>query len=142
MSLQDVIEERLQDKIEWLEGILARFKAGCKITGKGPVDQDCEMVVLLKSELDAANHDYAELMKERADYVDENKRLAEFARFVIRQECWSIFEQDGGDIQELAEKLGLIVPCVATEEDIDDDCDCEVGDTIFKFSQVLKGDQP
>ena len=29
----------------------------------------------LQAKLEAANHDYAELMKERADYVAENKRL-------------------------------------------------------------------
>ncbi len=84
--------------------------------------------------------DYAKLQAELETANEENKRLKEFARVVIRQECWSIFEQDGGDIQELAEKLGLIVPCVATEEDINDDCDCGVGDAIFKFSQALKGD--
>ena len=60
----------------------------------------------------------------------ENERLKEFARPVIRQECWSIFEQDGLDIHDLAEKLGLIVPCTATEEDVDE--------TIFRFSETLK----
>ena len=39
----------------------------------------------------------------------ENIRLKEFARPVIRQECWSLSDLDGGDIQELAEKLGLNV---------------------------------
>ncbi len=60
----------------------------------------------------------------------ENERLKEFARPVIRQECWSIFEQDGLEIQKLAEKLGLIVPCTATEEDVDE--------TIFRFSEAMK----
>ncbi len=60
----------------------------------------------------------------------ENKRLKEFARPVIRQECWSIFEPDGLKIHDLAEKLGLIVPCTATEEDVDE--------TIFIFSETLK----
>ncbi len=70
---------------------------------------------------------------------DENKRLREFARHVIRQECWSIPDLDGGDIQEWAERLGLIVPHAATAEDVDDKSDFEVGDTIFKFSDILKG---
>ena len=64
------------------------------------------------------------------DLRKENDRLKEFARPVIRQECWSIFEQDGLDIHDLAEKLGLIVPCTATEEDVDE--------TIFIFSETLK----
>ncbi len=71
---------------------------------------------------------------------DENKRLKEFARHVIRQECWLISNLDGGDLQELAEKLGLIVPHTATEDDIDEDCDYDVGDKIFKFSDWLKGE--
>jgi hypothetical protein len=69
----------------------------------------------------------------------EKERLKEFARHVIRVECWSIFEQDGGDIQELAEKLGLIKPHIATAEDVDDESDFDVGDTIHKFSDLLKG---
>ena len=68
----------------------------------------------------------------------ENKRLKEFARPVIRQECWSIFPQDGGDIQELAEKLGLIEPRITTADDVDDESDYGVGDTFFVFSDVLK----
>ena len=72
----------------------------------------------------------------------ENERLKQFARVVIEQECWSIFPQDGGDLQELAENLGLIVPCIATEEDIDDDSDFDVGDTFYKFSDMLKGIEP
>ena len=46
--------ERLQTDNQRLEGIIVRFKAGCKITGKGPVDKNCEMVQQLKAELDEA----------------------------------------------------------------------------------------
>lgn len=69
---------------------------------------------------------------------EERERLKEFARHVIRQECWSIFPQDGGELQDLAEKLGLIVKHIATEDDIDEDSDYEVGDTIYQFAQALK----
>ena len=68
----------------------------------------------------------------------ELERLKDFARRVIRQECWSLFEQDGGDIQEWAEKLGLIVPHIATVEDVDEERDYGVGDKIYKFSDRLK----
>lgn len=78
----------------------------------------------LQAELDTAN--------------DENKLLKDFARPVIEQECWSLFPQDGGDLQRLAEKLGLIVSDVATQEDVDDESDFEVGDRIYKFSDILK----
>ncbi len=68
----------------------------------------------------------------------ENKRLKEFARHIICQYCWNIDDPDGGDIQGWAEKLRLIVPHVATAEDVDDESDFEVGDTIFKFSELLQ----
>ncbi len=68
------------------------------------------------------------------------EKLKEFARFVIKVECWSIYDQDGGDLQELAEKLGLIEPHIATEEDLRVFEDYEVGDKIYKFSDILKGE--
>jgi len=76
----------------------------------------------------------AELDKVKA----EKEGLKKFARFIIRQECWSIFDQDGGDVQDRAEDIGLIKAHRATEKDIDDESDFEVGDLIYKFSQILK----
>ena len=69
---------------------------------------------------------------------EENERLREFARYVIRVECWSIFEQDGEDIQKLAEKLGLIIPYTAASEDVDEESNFGIGDIIYKFSETLK----
>ena len=83
-----------------------------------------------------------QLQVELGKAKEENKRLREFARHVIRQECWSLFDQDGHDLQELAEKLGLIVPGVATQEDVDDELYnsyYELDDTMYKFSETLKG---
>ena len=42
------------------------------------------------------------------------------------------------DVQEWAEELGLIVPHIATEEDVDDESDHEIGDKIYKFSELLQ----
>ena len=64
--------------------------------------------------------------------------MQKFARRVIKQECWSYFDLDGGDIQDWAEKLGLIEKHTATKEDVGEESDFEVGDTIYKFSQALK----
>ena len=72
----------------------------------------------------------------------ELKSLKEFARRVIEIEFRSMFDPDGGDIQDLAEKTGLIQQHIATEDDIDDSSDFEVGDTIFKFSEFMKEDKP
>lgn len=69
----------------------------------------------------------------------DNERLKEFARKVIEGVCWDFNALDGGDVQELAEKLGLIVPATATAEDIekfDLEC-CDVGDTFYKFTPEL-----
>ncbi len=82
----------------------------------------------------------AELNEQLAAEKEKNKRLREFARPVIRQYCWNMLELDGGDIQEWAEKLGLIVPHTATEDDVDDESDFEVGYPIFIFSDTLKGE--
>ena len=68
----------------------------------------------------------------------ENMRLKEFARPVIKHHCWNLFDMDGAEIQDLAEKLGLIVPHLATKDDVDDESDYGVGDTIFKFSKLLQ----
>ena len=46
---------------------------------------------------------------------------------------------DGLEIQDLAERLNLIKEHVATEKDVDDEySDFEVGDPIYKFSDILK----
>ena len=71
----------------------------------------------------------------------ENNQLKDFARPVIRQECWSLFPQDGGDLQRLAEELGLIVSDVATQEDVDNalyEGYYEVGDDMRKFAKILE----
>ena len=80
-----------------------------------------------------------EVAIERDKLQAENKNLKEFARHVIETECWSLYEQDGCELQELAEKLGLIKSQIATENDIDDESDFEIGDKIYKFTEVLKG---
>ena len=38
----------------------------------------------------------------------------------------------------MAEKLSLIEPHIATIDDIDDESDFDVGDTIYKFTKTLK----
>ena len=66
----------------------------------------------------------------------EIEKLKEFARKVIQDVCWDMYVLDAGDVQEFAEKLGLIKPTTVTEED--NYPDFEVGDIIYKFSEILK----
>ena len=70
----------------------------------------------------------------------ENNNLKEFARYVIGDQCWSLFDIDALDVQDKAEKLGLVVSCVATEADVDKYSDFDVGDTVYQFSEILKED--
>lgn len=70
--------------------------------------------------------------------ASDNKLLKEFARRIIEQECWVYSPLDGDDIQDLVEKLGLIVPHIVTKEDVDESSDYVEGDNIYVFSEILK----
>jgi len=70
----------------------------------------------------------------------KNVTFKEFIRHVIKVHCWGIEEIDGGDAQDKALELGLIEAHIATEEDVDPEFDkYNVGDTIYRFSDILKG---
>ena len=66
------------------------------------------------------------------------KELKEFARQIIKEVCWGYPELDACGIQDLAERLGLIVEHTATEDDVDEESDYEVGDKIYVYSDILK----
>ena len=59
-------------------------------------------------------------------------------------ECWNLPpEVDGGDVQEVAEKMGIIVPVKATQQQADDlneehGIDLEAGDTIYQWADWMK----
>jgi hypothetical protein len=73
------------------------------------------------------------------EVTPEETALREFARTIIADYCWGYTrEPDGGDVQELAEKLGLIVPHIATAEEAATNDDFETGDTIYKFAEWLE----
>ena len=74
-----------------------------------------------------------------AELEEASEKLKAFARHIIECECWDLCEPDGGDTQDLAEKLGLIEPHVATEQDVDEEFSMfDVGDTIYRFSPILE----
>jgi hypothetical protein len=71
----------------------------------------------------------------RAQEVDA---LVQFARYVISEYCWGYSsEPDGGDLQDVAERLGLIEPHIATAEDAEGELDFGPGDQIYKFAGWL-----
>ena len=64
--------------------------------------------------------------------------LVEFARYIIKSYAWGQ-TVDGGDVQDTAERLGLIVevpydPAIHGEND----CDAQPGDPWFEFCRSLK----
>ena len=64
--------------------------------------------------------------------------LKQFAREFICAECWDCGEPDGGTVQDMAERLGLICESAATEADCKDYSDFEVGDPFYRFTAILK----
>ena len=95
------------------------------------IAEQAEQIKTLRQEADAILDD---LIKAAA----QNQPLKEFAHSVIKQECWG-YDVDGAEIQELAEKLGFIKEHIATKEDVNEFTDYEVGDKIYKFTDILKG---
>jgi hypothetical protein len=67
--------------------------------------------------------------------------LKKFAREMIRQ-SWEGYDICGSEVQDYACKCGLLVEDVATEADVDRSeysaSDTEVGDMIYRFTDVLK----
>ena len=74
-------------------------------------------------------------------FAEANEKLIKFAREFIKTECWGYApEIDGSDVQEVAEKMGLIEEYPATQQDCIDfsEGEFEVGDPIYKFTDLLK----
>ncbi len=95
-----------------------------------------------KAERDDVHKEYQDACLKLNDALERIAKMQEFVRTVIRQECWALDPLDGGDLQDLAEKLGFIEKHAATIDDIDDESDFEVGDIIYKFTAALAGSQP
>jgi hypothetical protein len=84
----------------------------------------------------------AEVLLDVERLKTENAKLKEFARDIITDECWDLGgsqSRDGVDVQDWAEKLGLIVKGKATAEQAEASNGlCEEGDDWYTFSDILK----
>jgi hypothetical protein len=91
--------------------------------------------------LDDAKEQVKDLENRLATAEIERGKLAIFARHTIRTECWDCWDCqpgiDGGDVQDMAHKLGLIEPYTATEADAAVMDNVSAGDTIYKFADWL-----
>jgi hypothetical protein len=69
------------------------------------------------------------------------RKAKEFSRWIIANYVWQGGAPDGGEVQEVAEKLGIIEPEYATPDNralwqhIDY---CEVGDRFYVFADWVK----
>ena len=80
-----------------------------------------------------------EKQKEIEKLNADNKKLVTFCREFISVECWGYQpEIDGGDVQDVAEKCGLIESYIATNDDVYEGAEFEVGDKLYRFTEVLK----
>ena len=70
------------------------------------------------------------------DLQAEHAKLVAFAKSAIEGMCAS--GVDGFDIQEWAEKHGLLVARAATETDVRSGMDADVGDTIYVYPEWMK----
>ena len=81
-----------------------------------------------------------------AEYKSRELVLVQFARKIIQEYCWGNItwhgaEPDGGDMQDTAEKLGLIVREVYDPEKHGDaGGECEPGDPWYVFSPMMGED--
>ena len=69
------------------------------------------------------------------DFEQERiEKLVMFCREFIAVNCWGYpAEIDGGNVQEVAEKCGLVESYIAPE----DGADFEAGDRLYRFTDVL-----
>ncbi len=75
--------------------------------------------------------------KSREDHIEA---MREFCQRIIKEYCWGYGEPNGGDIQDVADELGLIVPTTATAKDAEHMEYTDPGDTIYRFVDWL--DEP
>ena len=130
--------EKLIDAIVELDVQVAKLQSQLTFAEKQILDYEQTEAAVCPEDVGIAEY-VGSLLAKLTAAKEREKRLSEFTRRIINQYCWNYDDPDGGDIQELAEKLGLVEPHVATAEDVDDEFDdYEVGDTIFKFTDMLK----
>lgn len=76
------------------------------------------------------------------EWVESVVKLAEFTRFVINGACWD-WSLDGGDIQDKAVELGLVVACGKdcdqyAAQGSDQGCECDRPGDGFTFAPALQ----
>lgn len=81
----------------------------------------------------------ADLAAARGKAIEECRPFAEFVHELLTEGSWSGHDLDGGFVQDVAEKLGLIVKTKFDPEKHDNEtgADLEPGDDWFEFSPLV-----
>ncbi|MCK5611584.1 hypothetical protein KAR91_57465 [Candidatus Pacearchaeota archaeon] len=136
--MKDKLIDEMYETIADLHTQLAESKAETDSVGQDYQDaaRRMEEAITRAAKAEAQN----KRLKARGieDMQDEIGRLREFTQKIISDQCWGYEEMDGLDVQDLAEKLGFIAAHTATAEDVDEESDYEVGDIMYKFTDMLK----
>lgn len=93
--------------------------------------------------------DFVDVKNNTCEKLAEDKeieQLRKFAREIIQTYCWNLadpdaeqqYDCDGGHIQDLAARCGLIKPIEATAEYVSEEFDFDVGDIIYIFTEIMK----
>ena len=122
----------MSEELESLGGLCQPYHPDCPRRAEN--QQQAEQLTATETALIDEGH-------KRIDAEAEAKRLKEFSRTVIKEECWGYDSLDGYEVQDLAETLGLIKKHIATESDVSEEDDYAVGDTIYKFTDILAAPQ-
>lgn len=64
----------------------------------------------------------------------ERDRLRLFVGSVVKEYCWEIRDLNGGDVQDLAEKHGLIVKVAHAQPCEIEECNCEESDYLYHLA--------
>lgn len=81
---------------------------------------------------------------EQLAQLDERQRLAVFARWIIQQMCFEVGRIDGGDVQDKAVELGLLVEVEGGWDPDKHDTEhwshdfMDPGDPYFELADCLK----
>ncbi len=134
---------KLKKKNDYLASVMQDIR-NCSVSEQAQSLLDVRAEnIKLKDGLKVGSHLLAVAIDKQRDLESESAKLKKFARTFIKTECWGYDPDiDGGEVQEWAEQCGLIESHPATEQDAIDfsEYDIEVGDEVFKFTDILKKD--
>lgn len=82
---------------------------------------------------------YATCIREEVEPLEEERdRLRAFIDKFIPSECWGIDAFDGGEVQDVAERMGILVRVSHTQPCQIEECNCEGSDYLYSTEWTAK----